>query len=109
MSARYSKTSSRGRSIVMVSSTGSTTPGVLPQAGSTDADGALVLGRAHQLGPLRGVAAARPAQLADHCLGVEIDTLADQRRAVAVVAAGALVGEQADALSQQRLLDRRRR
>ena len=55
MSARYSNTSSRGRSIVMVSSTGSTAPGVLPDAARTDADGPLVLRRAHELAALRGV------------------------------------------------------
>src|SRR3954451_15584569 len=97
MSARYSKTSSRGRSIVMVSSTGSTDPGVLPDAARTDPDGPLVLRRAHQLGALGSSPAPRPAQLADDRLRVEIDPLADQRRAVAVGAAWSFVGQEPDA------------
>src|SRR3954454_20605839 len=106
MSARYSKTSSRGRSMVMLSSTGSTTPGVLPR---THADGALVLRRAHELGPLGSVAAARAAQLADDRLGVVVDALAHQRGPVAVGAQRPLLGEQADALAQQGPLDGGRR
>src|SRR5215218_8389938 len=102
MSARYSKTSSRGRSMLIVSSRGSTAPGVLP---ASDANGALVLGRAHELGALRGLAAARAAELADDPLGVQVDPLADQRGAVAVDAAGALAGELLDALAQQRALE----
>src|SRR6185436_10681756 len=109
MSARYSNTSSRGRSIVMLSSTGSTAPGVLPDAARTDPDGPLVLRRAHELAALRGSPAARPAQLADDRLRVEVDPLADQRRAVAVRATGPFVGEEPDALAQQRLRDRCRR
>src|SRR4051794_10833678 len=106
MSARYSKTSSRGRSMVMLSSTGSTAPGVLPR---TNANGALVLRRAHELRPLRRVAAARAAQLADDRLGIVVDPLADQRGAMAVGAQRPLLGEQADALAQQRPLDGGRR
>src|SRR4051794_8137171 len=106
MSARYSKTSSRGRSMVMLSSTGSTTPGVLPR---TNADGALVLRRAHELGPLRSVAAARAAQLADDRLGIVVDALAHQGGPVAVGAQRPLLGEQADALAQQGPLDGGRR
>src|SRR3954462_4760268 len=108
MSARYSKTSSRGRSMVMSSSTGSTTPGVLPNGGGSDANGPLVLRRAHELGPLGGSAAPRTAQLAHDRLGVEVDALADQRGAMAVRTARPLLDEEPDAPAQQRPLDRGR-
>src|SRR3954453_14269666 len=85
MSARYSKTSSRGRSMVIESSMGSTAPAVLPAGGhAAHPDGPLVLGRAHELGRLWRLAAARAAELADDPLAVEVDPLAHQRRAVAV-------------------------
>src|SRR6187455_1424571 len=103
MSARYSKTSSRGRSMLMDSSMGSTAPAVLPLQ-TAHADRAGVLRRAHELRGLRSLAATRPAELADDPLAVEIDALADQRRAVAMNAERAFVGECSDALAQQREL-----
>src|ERR1700712_2380364 len=104
MSARYSKTSSRGRSIVMDSSMGSTDPAVLPLQ-APDADRARVLRRAHELRGLRGLTATRPAQLADDPLAVQVDALADQRRAVAMNAERALVRECSNTLAQQRELE----
>src|SRR4051794_12464533 len=92
--------------MLIVSSTGSTTPGVLP---ASDADGALVLRRVNELGPLRRLAAPRPAQLADQPLRVDVDPFADERRATAVHAAGAHVGQLLDAPAQQRTLEATRR
>jgi hypothetical protein len=106
MSARYSKTSSRGRSMLISSSMGSTTPAVLPLQ-TAHAHRAGVLRRAHELTRAWSLAAARPAELADDPLAVEIDALADQRRAMAVNAERALVRECSDTLAQERELESR--
>ena len=66
------------------------------------AHGEAVLAVAHTLGRDRGLAAKRAAELADdHTALVTVDVLADQRRAPAVAAAGALGGELIDCDPQQ--------
>ena len=89
--------------MVTSSVTGSTARGSIParrrRASGRRADApdrALVLGRVDELGALRRLAAQRPAQLAHQALAgggrVEVDALADQRRAAAVLAAAARLG-----------------
>src|SRR3954453_23029317 len=107
MSTRYSKTSSRGRSMVIESSMGSTTPQYYRRAIAGAPGPSAPARRAHELGRPGRLAAARPAQLAHDPLAVEVDPLADQRGAVAVDAAVARLRQRADALAQQRTLESR--
>jgi hypothetical protein len=90
--------------MLISSSMGSTAPAVLPLQ-TAHADRAGVLRRAHELGCAWSLAAARPAELADDALAVEVDALADERRAVAMDAERALVGECSDTLAQERELE----
>src|SRR4051795_6308476 len=90
MSARYSKTSSRGRAIVISLTSGSTGPRSLRGRAHPQPDGLPVLGAVHDLRALGGRAAARPAKLADDGAPlVEVDALAHERRAAAVRALAA--------------------
>src|SRR3954464_3998483 len=85
MSARYSKTSSRGRAIVISLTSASTGPRSLRGGAHPQPDGLPALGVVHELRALGGGAAARAAQLADDgAAGVDVDVLADERRAPAV-------------------------
>src|SRR3954463_8371849 len=98
-SARYSKTSSRGRAIVISTLTGSTarecTRG---RSGGPAPDGQPALGMMHDVGALGQVVAPRPTQLADERAAAEaVDPLTDQRGAPAVVAGGPIGGPRADA------------
>src|SRR3954451_2293464 len=62
----------------------------------------LVLGRVDDLGACRGLAVARPAEVADEAPGaVAVDHFADQRPAPAVLAPGPSVGQGADAAALQ--------
>ena len=61
----------------------------------------------HEVGRNRHLAAQHPAQLADHAAApsvVQVDLLADQRRAPAVDAAVAIRLQGADAMAQQQAL-----
>src|SRR6266511_6112066 len=103
MSARYSKTSSRGRAIVISTLTGSTarecTRG---PSGGPSPDGESALGVVDDLRALGVVAAPGPAEVADERAVAEaVHALADQRGAPAVVAGGPPGGLCADALAQQ--------
>src|SRR3954469_19618604 len=106
MSARYSKTSSRGRSITTCAVTGSIRPRIL---GRDAPHRDLVLGGAHDLLAARRLAPQWPAQLADQPLAVQEHRLADQRRAMAVHAAAPSRGELAHARAHERDLARRSR
>ena len=67
-----------------------------------------VLGVAHDLARHRSLAAQGPAELADQACGasvVEMDMLADQRRALAVDAAVAVLLKGAEAVAQQQALE----
>src|SRR6478609_3947084 len=106
-SARYSKTSSRGRAIVISTLTGSTarecTRG---RSGGPAPDGEPALGVMDDVGALGEVLAPRPTQLADECAAAEtVHPLADQRGAPAVVAGGSIGGLRTDALAQQLTLE----
>src|SRR5689334_5522921 len=106
-SARYSKTSSRGRAIVISTLTGSTarecTRG---RSGGPAPDGQPALGVMHDMGALGEVVAPRAAELADErAAAVAVDPLADQRGAPAVVARDPIGGLRTDALAQQLALE----
>src|SRR5436190_19080267 len=94
MSARYSKTASRGRAMTTSTVIGSTGAGVYaaPRVlGGAALDRLAALGVVHDLGALGPPGMARTAQLADERGVAEaVDALADQRRAAAVVAARAV-------------------
>src|SRR3954470_17928674 len=107
MSARYSKTSSRGRAMTTSAVTGSTR-GILPadlRSGGPrrdDADGVAALEVAHELDGVRRAAAQRRAQRADRRRAAEaVHALADQWRAAAVGARVASGGQPAHRLAQQ--------
>src|SRR4051812_39208880 len=85
MSARYSKTSSRGRSIVTLAVTGSIASAWYLQA----ADAQRVLARVHHFLVAGLVAPQRTAQLAHHPLAIEEHQLTDQRCAMTVDAPSA--------------------
>src|SRR6476646_5744359 len=98
-SARYSKTSSRGRAIVISTLTGSTarecTRG---RSGGPAPDRQPALGVVDHIRALGEVLAPRAAQLADERAAAEtVHALADQWSAPAVVAGGPLGGLRADA------------
>src|SRR3954451_14513992 len=110
MSARYAKTSSRGRAIVIDAVTGCTAPegyraGAshgLALCGGTRADAhRAVAAGVHQLRSRRRLAAEVPAEVADDALArrglVDVHALADQRRPAAVHAPDAARGEGPDA------------
>src|SRR6478672_7676879 len=106
-SARYSKTSSRGRAIVISTLTGSTarecTRG---RSGGPAPDRQPALGVVHDVRALGDVVAPRPAQLADErAAAVAVYALADQRGAPAVVAGGPIGSLRADALAQELALE----
>ena len=110
MSARYSKTSSRGRAIVTRRSTGSTARGVLPAAPRQAARRRTVvpaLGVAHELAsaPARSRRSGRHSSQTSAPSLVAVDALADQRRAAAVRAARRPAASAPDALAQQLALE----
>src|SRR5689334_18380561 len=110
MSARYSKTCSRGRAIVVETVNGST-PRIL--CGGSGCGGALIAdahrvtvgGAVHDPGRAGRLSLERPAQLAeDPAPGVHVDALADQRGTVAVAATFGPRRHLVDAPAQQREL-----
>src|SRR5437868_14447582 len=123
MSARYSKTSSRGREIVVETVNGSTTEIVSAAAGAQppsalrrrdgrsggatveDPDGVPELRAVHEPGLERRLGVQHLAELAEHGVAlVEEESLADQRRALAPSAALASRDALIDAAAQQREL-----
>src|SRR3954452_21863091 len=72
----------------------------------TPLDRVVALGRVDHLGAPRRLAPQRPAELADEALPVEVDRLAQQRRAVAVLAALAPAGQLAHRGAHERQLRR---
>src|SRR3954447_23236399 len=106
MSARYSKTSSRGRAIVISLTSGSTGPRSLRGGAHPQPDGVTALGVRHDLRALRGRAAARAAQLAHHrAAGVDVDAFADERGPAAVRAVVASRFAGPHALAQELALE----
>src|SRR3954470_8109784 len=106
MSARYSKTSSRGRAIVISFRSGSTGPRSLRSRAHSQPDGLAVLGVTHDMRSLRRRAAARAAQLADHrAPRVDVHALADEGRPAAVGAVRASRFAGPHALAQQLALE----
>src|SRR3954451_17542374 len=85
MSARYSKTTSRGRSIVISLSRGPTQPRSLRSRARPQPDGLPGLGVRHDVRALGRRAAPRAAQLAhDRAPRIDVDAFADEGRATAV-------------------------
>src|SRR3954471_14432756 len=106
-SARYSKTSSRGRAIVISTLTGSTarecTRG---PSGGPAPDGQPAFGVVHDIGALGQLLSPRSAQLADERAAAEaVHPLTDQGGAPAVMAGGSIGGLRTDALAQQLALE----
>src|SRR6266545_1442313 len=107
MSARYSKTSSRGRAMTISTLTGSTarecTRG---PSGGPSPNGVPALGVVDGLRALREVVAPRAAELAhERAVAEEVHALADQGGAPAVVAGGSPGGQSPHALAQQLALE----
>src|SRR4051812_38498793 len=106
MSARYSKTSSRGLAIVISVLSGSTGPRSLRGGARPQTDGLPALGVLHDDRALgrRGMAAA--AELThDAPARVEVDALPDERRPATVGAVVAPRLARADALAQELALE----
>src|SRR3954452_8187575 len=106
MSGRQSKTSSRGRAIVISLLSGSTGPRSLRSRAHPQPDGLPVFRVAHDVRALGRRTAPRTAQLADdRARRVHVDALADERRAAAVGAVWAPRFAGPDALAQQLALE----
>src|SRR5215218_3017908 len=119
MSARYSKTSSRGRSMSTDTVTGSTAGGSLERGprpwppaarrsgGGPDAqpDGVATLAVRHPLGRHEAPPAVRATQLTDQAPAEAVHELTDERRPPARRAARARRLQRADALAQQAALE----
>src|SRR3954471_18876347 len=108
MSARYSKTSSRGLSMFSATETAST-PRILFAAAPFELRDRARLRRAHDRAGVRPHRAQRAAQLAhDLCVvpgAVEMDALARQGRPVAVMAVEAIVAQTRDGRAQKCCFD----
>src|SRR5215210_6021707 len=106
MSARYSKTSSRGRAMVISLTSASTGPRSLRGGAHPQPDGVPALGMVHDLRALGRRAAARTTQLAhDGAAGVDVDALPHERGAPAVRAAVASRFAGPHALAQKLALE----
>src|SRR4051812_29808368 len=106
MSARYSKTSSRGRAMVISLTRASTGPRILRGGAHPQPDGVTALGVRHDVRPLGGRAPAGAAQVADHrAARVDVDALADERGAAAVRAVVASRFAGPHALAQELALE----
>src|SRR5436190_11098432 len=105
-SARYAKTSSRGRPITSETSTASTAGRLLLGGVAQHANGGPAALAADRLGALRGVGAQHPAQFAHHdAAAVVVTLLSNQRGAPAVTATVAPGVHQRHALAEQLALE----